>query len=60
MRFIKPKRNSRIWKKKLELIATNQSMHALLKQLGETQLTIGQKNLIDQMMELVSEDDDGV
>ena len=45
---------------KLGLISTNQSMRALLKQLGETQLTIRQKNLIDQLTELVSEDDDGV
>ena len=45
---------------KLGLIASNQSMRALIKALGETQLTIQQKNLLDQLMELVSEEDDGV
>ena len=45
---------------KLGLIATYQSMRALLIELNRTQLTSQQKNLIDQLTELVSEEYDGV
>ncbi|NLI55191.1 MAG: hypothetical protein GX417_12890 [Clostridiales bacterium] len=45
---------------KLALIATNEKQRRLLGQLGETRLDERQKDLLRQLEELVSEEDDGV
>ena len=45
---------------KLSLIDTNEKLLRLIEQLGETQLNEAQKDLLRQIRELVSEEDDGV
>ena len=45
---------------KLSLIDTNEKLLRLIEQLGETQLNEAQKDLLRQMRELVSEEEDGV
>ena len=45
---------------KLSLIDTNEKLLRLIEQLGETQLNEAQKDLLRQMAELVSEEEDGV
>ena len=45
---------------KLSLIDTNEKLLRLIGQLGETQLNEAQKDLLRQIRELVSEEEDGV
>ncbi len=45
---------------KLSLIDTNEKLLRLIEQLGETQLNEAQKDLLRQIRELVSEEEDGV
>jgi predicted DNA-binding protein YlxM (UPF0122 family) len=45
---------------KLNLIDTNEKLRLLIDQLGETQLDDTQKDLLRQIRELVSEEEDGV
>ncbi len=45
---------------KLGLIETNEKMRRLIGQLGQTRLDEQQKDLLRQIEELVSEEDDGV
>ena len=45
---------------KLGLIETNRKQRFLLEELGKTELNEQQKDLLQQLMELVSEKDDGV
>ena len=45
---------------KLNLIETNEKLLRLIETLGETQLNEAQKDLLRQIRELVSEEEDGV
>ena len=45
---------------KLSLIDTNEKLLRLIEQFGETQLNEAQKDLLRQIRELVSEEEDGV
>ena len=45
---------------KLSLIDTNEKLLRLIEQLGETQLNEAQKDLLRQIRELVSEEEEGV
>jgi uncharacterized protein len=45
---------------KLSLIQTNKQLRGLLRELGKTTMDERQKDLLRQLTELVSEDDDGV
>jgi hypothetical protein len=45
---------------KLSLIDTNEKLLRLIEQFGETQLNEAQKDLLRQIKELVSEEEDGV
>jgi len=45
---------------KLNLIETNEKQRRLLEELGDTRLDERQKDLLRRLLELVSEEDDGV